>query len=125
MRVICKLLGQGIRNKKYRPGDIIFAPWLRSNALLCPEFRATATRDPILVCLPNNRLFSPDLCGAYSSVGWRVDPDLTRLNISPTVVCVETTNSYYRIKNGVITDDAPAITKETVTAERPDVELEV
>ena len=101
MSVKCRVIGQGIKNKKYEPGDIIFAPWLRANGLLCPNF-LKHNRDPILICLPENRLFSPDLCDAESKTGWDVTSELECITVSPTVMVG---NLCYWIKDGFIYEE--------------------
>lgn len=92
---VCRFRGLGLKNKKYNPGDIILAPWLSKNTLLSPEYKKTwsGKRQPILICLPNNRLWSPDLCAAEDTSGWEISGELPEITITPTVICIECKNS--------------------------------
>ena len=119
----CRFKGVGLKNKKYNPGDIIHAPWLAKNALLSPEYKKDwlGKRPPVLICLPNNRLWSPDLCAAEDCSGWIVAGVLPQISISPSVICIQEQpdgkkeNTTYRIINGAISEEQKEIVDASVS----------
>jgi hypothetical protein len=119
----CRFKGVGLKNKKYNPGDIIHAPWLAKNALLSPEYKKDhlGKRPPVLICLPNNRLWSPDLCAAEDTSGWLVEGVLPLISIMPSVVCIQEQvdgtkeNTIYRIMNGVICEEKKEIVDASIS----------
>lgn len=107
MRIKCTFRGIGLQGRHYEPGDVILAPWLASYSICCPNYNSTwrKSRPPILVCLPNQRLWSPELVSADSKEGWLVTGDLDfSLSIEPSVICMEPNgkNLKYRVKGGYI-----------------------
>jgi hypothetical protein len=101
MQTKCTLKGIGSKGKHYSPGDIIFAPWLVNSSILGPDYRKNwqDLRLPILICLPNPRLWSPDLLAADDTTGWIVTGEIeTSLTISPSVICIEPNGVQYTYK---------------------------
>jgi len=108
MSIKCAFRGLGIKNKKYQPGDIILAPWLANSSILSPEYQSQhqGQRPPLLICLANNRLWSPDLLAAEDTTGWVVTGVAPLITIQPSVVCIDPSGQQqkFRIENGVITE---------------------